>query len=149
MCYIIKCFQSVDFKVFLFCGWSIQVKSVVILSPTPNGKNPSCHSLDIIPPEGLQVSDLSISPFWSGHSIFGKSHAKWANLTFLCLITSDRGRKQKIPSCHNLDISINYVLAQCGPKICCFAMAIKFFVETHLLSCKSHDIVWLCMSPTL
>ena len=35
----------------------------------------------------------------------------------------------KIPSCHDLDISIYYILTEYGVKIWCFARAIKFFVK--------------------
>ena len=44
-----------------------------VADSTPkNGKKTSCHDLDIIPIEGLQVSNLSIFPFWDSHSIFGE-----------------------------------------------------------------------------
>ena len=52
-------------------GEKMNIRFVADSTPQ-NGKNPSRHDLDIIPPEGLQVSDLSISPFWDGHSIFGE-----------------------------------------------------------------------------
>ena len=52
-------------------GEKMNIRFVADSTPQ-NGKNPSRHNLDIIPPEGLQVSDLSISPFWDGHSIFGE-----------------------------------------------------------------------------
>jgi hypothetical protein len=78
-----------------------------------------------------------------------KSHAKWAKLKFKSLIISDQGKKTKIPSRHDLDISINYIPTQCGLQIWCFAIAIKFFVKTHLSSRKSRDIWGSCMSHTL
>jgi hypothetical protein len=68
-----------------------------------------------------------------------KSHAKWAKLKYISLIISDQGKKTKIPSRHNLDISINYIPTQCGLQIWCFAIAIKFFVKTHT------QITWHCM----
>ena len=42
---------------------------------------------------------------------------------------SDRGKKMKIPSRHDLDISINYIPTLRGLQIWCFVMAIKFFVK--------------------
>jgi hypothetical protein len=64
-------------------------------------------------------------------------------------ITSDQDKKPESPSRHDLDISIYYILAQCGPQIWRFVTAIKFFVKTRLLSRKSRDVVGSSMSPTL
>ena len=76
-----------------------------------------------------------------------KSHAKRGNLTLISLITSDQRKKLKIALRHDLDISINYTLTQCGPQMWRFARAIKIFVKSCLLSRKSRDVVGSCMSP--
>jgi hypothetical protein len=74
---------------------------------------------------------------------------KSRKMTIVSLIISDQGKKTKIPSRHGLDISNNFIPTQCGLQLWRFAIAIKFFVKTRLLSLKSRDVVWSCMSHTL
>ena len=56
---------------------------------------------------GVQL--VNFSYLWWPLNFWQKNHAKWAKLTFISLIISDRGKKKKIPSCHDLDTSINHI----------------------------------------
>jgi hypothetical protein len=65
---------------------------------------------------------------------------KSRKMTIVSLIISDQGKKTKIPLRHGLDISNNYIPTQCGLQLWRFAIAMKFFVKTRLLSLKSRDV---------